>query len=35
MSRYPYGPDEVYPDDADHRSFLSEYNTRRFETGAR
>ena len=31
MSRYPYGPDEAYPDDEDHRSFLREYATRRFE----
>ncbi len=35
MSRYPYGPDEAYPDDEDHRSFLGEYQTRRFEAGAR
>jgi hypothetical protein len=35
MSRYPYGPDEAYPDDEVHRSFLSDYNTRRFEAGAR
>ena len=34
MSRYPYGPDEAYPDDADHRRFLAEYNTRRFEAEA-
>ncbi len=35
MSRYPYGPDEAYPDDADHRSFLGEYQTRRFEAEER
>ncbi|MCZ6689816.1 MAG: FG-GAP-like repeat-containing protein [Planctomycetota bacterium] len=28
MSGYPYGPDEAYPDDAEHREFLKEYNTR-------
>jgi hypothetical protein len=33
MSRYPYGPDEAYPDNEDHRGFLTEYNTRRFEAG--
>jgi hypothetical protein len=32
MSRYPYGPDEAYPDDEVHRSFLSDYNTRRLRT---
>lgn len=34
MSRYPYGPEEAYPDDEEHRSFLGEYNTRRFESRA-
>lgn len=29
MSRYPYGPDESYPTDEDHRRYLSTYNTRR------
>lgn len=28
MSRYPYGPDETYPDDRDHRRYLEVYNTR-------
>jgi len=35
MSRYPYSSDEAYPDDENHRSFLGEYNTRRFETEER
>lgn len=28
MSRYPYGPEEHYPDDLAHREFLRTYNTR-------
>lgn len=28
MSRYPYGPDEKYPDDAEHREYRRKYNTR-------
>jgi len=28
MSAYPYRPDERYPDDAAHREYLKEYNTR-------
>jgi hypothetical protein len=28
MRRYPYGPDEGYPDDAAHRGYLDRYNTR-------
>ncbi len=28
-SRYPYGPDESYPDDVEHRRYLETYNTRR------
>jgi hypothetical protein len=28
MSRYPYPSDEHYPDDAAHRAYLREYNTR-------
>jgi hypothetical protein len=35
MSRYPYGPDEAYPDDAGHRRFLGDYQTRRFEAEER
>lgn len=29
MTRYPYGSDESYPTDGDHRRYLSTYNTRR------
>ena len=29
MSRYPYGPDETYPEDTDHQSYLKKYNTRK------
>jgi hypothetical protein len=32
MTRYPYGPDESYPTDPEHRSYLEKYNTRRVET---
>jgi hypothetical protein len=28
MSAYPYGPTEHYPDDALHRAYVTEYNTR-------
>ena len=28
MSRYPYGPDEHYPDDDAHRAYAAAYNTR-------
>ena len=28
MSGYPYGPDESYPDDAEHRRYRYEWNTR-------
>lgn len=28
MTRYPYGPDEHYPDDPDHASYRRNYNTR-------
>ena len=28
MSRYPYPPNERYPEDAAHRRYLAEYNTR-------
>ncbi|MBI4714538.1 MAG: hypothetical protein HY760_01075 [Nitrospirae bacterium] len=28
MSRYPYGPDESYPADQEHRRYLTEFNTR-------
>ncbi len=27
-TRYPYGPDEHYPDDSAHRHYVAEYNTR-------
>jgi tetratricopeptide (TPR) repeat protein len=33
MTRYPYGPDESYPSDPEHRSYLEKYNTRKVETG--
>jgi Tfp pilus assembly protein PilF len=29
MSGYPYGADESYPDDAEHRRYMRRYNTRR------
>jgi hypothetical protein len=28
MSSYPYGDDEAYPDDPEHREYLRKYNTR-------
>lgn len=28
MSNFPYGPDEHYPDDADHQQYLADWNTR-------
>jgi tetratricopeptide (TPR) repeat protein len=31
MSGYPYGSDESYPDDAEHREYRRTYNTRRLE----
>jgi hypothetical protein len=31
MSRYPYGPNEAYPGDPEHRRYLEAYNTRRVE----
>jgi hypothetical protein len=27
-ARYPYAPDQRYPDDAAHRAYITEYNTR-------
>jgi hypothetical protein len=35
MSRYPYGADEAFPADAEHRRFVDRYNTRRVERGRR
>ena len=32
MTRYPYGRDESYPDDRDHKQYLKEYNTREVTT---
>jgi tetratricopeptide (TPR) repeat protein len=29
MTRYPYGPDEFYPQDETHKQFLKTYNTRK------
>ncbi len=29
QTRYPYGPEESYPDDDAHRRYLEEYQTRR------
>ncbi|MFQ5637718.1 MAG: FG-GAP-like repeat-containing protein [bacterium] len=29
MTRYPYGPDEAYPDDTESRVYLKKYNTRK------
>ncbi len=34
MSRYPYGPDERYPDDEIHREFLANYLTRHVTSDA-
>ena len=31
-TRYPYGPEERYPDDAAHRRYVAEYNTRTTRT---
>jgi hypothetical protein len=28
MTKYPYGPEEHYPNTAAHRDYLSRYNTR-------
>jgi tetratricopeptide (TPR) repeat protein len=33
MSRYPYGPNEAYPDDATHRRYLESFNSRRVDRG--
>ena len=30
MTRYPYGDEQHYPDDAEHQSYVSTYNTRIF-----
>ena len=27
-TRYPYGPEQQYPDDSAHRHYVMEYNTR-------
>jgi len=32
MTRYPYGPDESYPADKEHKDYLKEYNTREVST---
>ena len=32
MTRYPYGPDESYPTDKEHKKYLEEYNTREVTT---
>jgi tetratricopeptide (TPR) repeat protein len=32
MSGYPYGPDEAYPDDVEHRRYQREWNTRPAKT---
>jgi hypothetical protein len=32
MSSYPYGAEESYPSDAEHVSYMKEYNTRRVDT---
>jgi hypothetical protein len=34
MKRYPYGPDEHFPDTPAHRQWIREWNTRRKEGGA-
>ena len=34
MSRYPYGADEAYPSDPEHRRYLETYNTRYVGTEA-
>ncbi|MBI3566727.1 MAG: hypothetical protein HY084_00805 [Gemmatimonadetes bacterium] len=31
IRRYPYAPGETYPDDAAHRAYLREYETRRVD----
>jgi hypothetical protein len=28
MSRYPYGPEQRYPEDAAHRGYVERHNTR-------
>jgi hypothetical protein len=35
MTRYPYGADESYPSDAEHRRYRKRYNTRRLTPGGR
>jgi hypothetical protein len=32
MTRYPYGPDESYPTDKEHKDYLKKYNTREVTT---
>ncbi|MDF1574768.1 MAG: FG-GAP-like repeat-containing protein [Bacteroidales bacterium] len=32
MSRYPYGPEEAYPSDPEHKRYLEEYNIRVVDT---
>jgi Tfp pilus assembly protein PilF len=32
MSCYPYGPDESYPNDKEHREYMEKYNTRQVTT---
>ena len=32
MTRYPYGKDESFPSDAEHREYLKNYNTRKVNT---
>jgi len=32
MTRYPYGPEESYPTDKEHKKYLKEYNTREVST---
>lgn len=32
MKRYPYGDDESFPSDAEHREYLRKYNTRKVDT---
>lgn len=34
MTRYPYGADEAFPTDAEHRRFVEMYNTRRVGRGS-
>lgn len=32
MTKYPYGEDESFPSDAEHREYLEKYNTRKVDT---